>query len=419
MNKENLWFLITFALAFLIFGFKAQYHAALDTVPARLLPVTLLTEGNIDYNEFNSSIYKDRYWYQSVNGKQYSSYSIIPGLLNVPVFAIAKLAGKDIGRINKRLSLITCLILTALTIAFHYLIANFFFEKHLKSAAFALLYGLGTAYWSVNSRGLWEHTPAVLFLSIALYLLLKNNISWSGFFLGFAVFSRPVLVILAVTLSIYVIFVYKKDVKKFIILSAIPAALFFAYNYFYLGGLFAPFHSNARSISLFNAPSLNAFLGLLFSPARGLLIYSPFLFVAAMPIKFIFTKSFPIGNYMRFLVVGVFLQFLLICCWSNWWGGHSFSYRLLIDLLPALFILIAFYFALIEEEYILPLTRILFLASVTIHFLGAYMMPCGANQKLNIDEHPENLWVIRNCEVLMCAEKALKGFAAIAPIDKE
>ena len=419
MNKENIYFLLTFALTFIIFGFRAQYQAALDTVPAQVLPVSILEEGNLDFNEFKSDLHENRYWYQEKNGKLYSSYSIIPGLLNVPVFAVAKIFGAPIQKINKKLSLYTCLILTALTIAFHFLIANFFFDRPFKSAAFALLFGLGTAYWSVNSRGLWEHTPAVLFLSIALYLLLQRKPEWSGFFIGWAVFSRPILVIFALTITIYVIMSERRYLKRYLLLAAIPGVTFAAYNYFYLESILAPFFSNARNVSQFNYPSISAFLGLIASPARGLLVYSPFMYIAILPIKFIFTNSFPLARLMRFIVIGIALQLLLLSSWSNWWGGHSFSYRLLIDLLPLLFILICFHYSLYDEDFISPLERIFFAVAVFIHGFGAYLMPCGANQKLDIDKHPENLWVIPDSEIVSCSRKALAEFLKEVPIEKE
>jgi hypothetical protein len=80
---------LAIALPLTIFLIGMRYVGSGDTEPAELLPISLLTEGNLDFNEFKSS--GDLlYAYVRIGGRVVSSYPIMAGLLNVPVYAIAR-----------------------------------------------------------------------------------------------------------------------------------------------------------------------------------------------------------------------------------------------------------------------------------------------------------------------------------------
>lgn len=399
-----------FLLSFVLLSMGARYHAALDTVPAQLLPVSILREGDLDFNEFGSSLHTNRYWYQNVEGALLSSYSIVPGLLNVPVFAAAETWGVDILRFNKKLSLLTALWLTALTISFHGLIARCAGASPWSAGVLALLFGFSTTYWSVNARGLWEHTPAVLFISGALVSLMRARFAAAGLLLGLAVCSRPVLIVFTLVVTLYVVLHHRKHFALFALGALLPAMLFLSYYHFYFSDIFAPFFSNARSISRFGFPSLDAALGLLISPSRGLFVFSPVLLLAIFPGALQSLRGLDTPPLYRWLFAGFLAHLALLSCWSIWWGGHSFGPRLLTDMLPVLFVFLVLAFRHLRSAGARLLAAVLVGSSVSAHFLGATFMPCGANHALNINQHPERLWDIRGSELLRCAARARGRF---------
>jgi hypothetical protein len=66
----------------LVFLAGMRYVGSGDTEPAELLPISLLTEGNLDFNEFVPGGGDLPYAYRRVGGRVVSSYPIMAGLLN-------------------------------------------------------------------------------------------------------------------------------------------------------------------------------------------------------------------------------------------------------------------------------------------------------------------------------------------------
>ncbi|MCK5706652.1 MAG: hypothetical protein KAI43_03280 [Candidatus Aureabacteria bacterium] len=150
--------------------------------------------------------------------------------------------------------------------------------------------------------------------------------------------------------------------------------------------------------------------GLLISPARGILVFSPiFIFSFIYLFYILFTKKHdPIFKY---LAVSVILLIILYAKWGMWWGGWTFGYRLLIELIPPLILFLALFWEdLIEKK--LYLKRIFFvslLLSIYIHSLGAFIYPSDFNYAPNnIDQHQERLWYIFDTEITRCTLRFFK-----------
>lgn len=98
--------MLAFALPLVVFLIGMRYVGSGDTEPAELLPISLLNEGNLDFNEFVGGGDLP-YAYRLVGGRVVSSYPIVAGLLNVPVYAAARVAGVDLYAHRFELSMIT------------------------------------------------------------------------------------------------------------------------------------------------------------------------------------------------------------------------------------------------------------------------------------------------------------------------
>jgi hypothetical protein len=403
------------ALAFLL-GFWALFLAngrahsnSADTIPNELLPISILQEGNFDLNEFVPSGTPLPYYFREISGRVVSAYPIVPGVLNLPVYALARLAGADLIRQRTILSKLTASFLTAASVAFLYLALGTRFKRRT-AAWMAVLYGLGTCAWAVAGQGIWQHGPSLALLTLVLVLLLQDGDRWvaySGFFLGLAVFNRPTNVILALLLTMYVARRRRNVLPGFLMLAAVPAVLMFAYSWVY-------FHSpvalgQGQAYAEFNGNMLAGLAGLLISPNRGLLVFSPMFLFALLPLgaALLSRKS---DMFMRLLAWDVVLTLLLYSRWRMWWGGWCFGYRVLIELLPALM----FFLAQAWESYggrrILRWGMIALAAvSVFAQFLGAFHYPAGFNWTPdNVDFHPRRLWQARDSELARCFELFLR-----------
>jgi hypothetical protein len=140
-------------------------------------------------------------------------------------------------------------------------------------------------------------------------------------------------------------------------------------------------------------------LGVLFSPSRGLFVFSPVLLLATSGFMFAIRDT---GNRPRCLTYGaIVLGITLIAGAANmWWGGHSYGPRLMTDVLPLLVFFVAFN---LRPPPAVPLRgRVLLVAAVAvlaivgtaIHARGVFRQETWLWNAVpeNVDENPARLW---------------------------
>jgi hypothetical protein len=145
--------------------------------------------------------------------------------------------------------------------------------------------------------------------------------------------------------------------------------------------------------------------GLLVSPSRGLFVFSPVLLagVAGGALLWRLKAHEP----LRFLAGGSLLLLALYSCWGTWWGGSGFGYRLILETVPILILLLPFAW----DRWIRrsPLWRGVFFVflgfSIYAQFLGAHVYPSSFGE--NLDLEPARLWDVRESELALCTRKLL------------
>lgn len=411
--------LLVFLAALLGLLAGKTYRGGGDTVPAEYQPIALLVTGRWDYTALFASEppgtgtdpsytgLRPRaqispggtlpYPFQVRKGRVVSVYPVLPGLLNVPVFAAARLAGLDV--VSRRIGLshlTTVLIASASASAF--LLAAASVAPLGVATGMSIVYVFSTAVFSIAGRGLWQHGPALLFLNLSLALLLARRerlVPWAGLTLGLMVACRLPTLPLAALLALHVARNERRAAMRFALLAAVPAAALLAYSGLALGS----FAALGQLQTFRPAPegAGSGVLGLLVSPSRGLLIFGP-LFLFAIPALFR-TPGPPPGRPVLFWA-SLFVPALLLVTglWPVWWGGHAFGYRLLTELVPILLLLIAASW----RERIGPFAwrRRLFVAlavlSAGIHALGAFAPGDFDYLPDDIDRNPARLWDVRD-----------------------
>ncbi len=402
--------ILIFGFCLLVFGLGFRYVVSGDTVPNELLPLTLIYDRDFDFDEFVSDRSDLPYWFRDVDGRIVSMYPVLPGLLNLPAHLVAYAWGMDLEESRFQLATVTALLVSAGSVAFMYLCLASICAERQKALLFALTYAFATCVWSVTSRSLLQHGPSLLFLSIALFLLFHPNRSFlpqAGFHLGWAVVARPSNGLIALPLAVYVWRHHRARFVRFAAWAAGPALFLAWYSQTYWGSWWAL--GQGHGAAGFGANWGKGLAGVLFSPARGLFVFSPvLLFGFAYLARSIFYEGE--AAIHRYLAISFLALVLLYASWGMWWGGHSFGYRLLIESTPILVI----FLALAWERWIAtrPRLRLLFFgslaASVYFHFLGAFYFPCGFNYSPdNIDSNPQRLWELRDTQLARCARKSL------------
>jgi hypothetical protein len=113
------------------------------------------------------------------------------------------------------------------------------------------------------------------------------------------------------------------------------------------------------------------FLGMWFSPSKGILIYSPILVFALVGLWLAVKKGGWRIN-LDYVVFGciVLMHTLVLSIWKHWFGGWSFGYRMASDVIPFMILLMVPY----VKSNLFPVTRrlfnFLFVFSIGVQLFG-------------------------------------------------
>lgn len=376
-----------------------------DVLPARYLPLSILREFNLDLDEF-PGLNRQRlpYFLQEINGHIVSAYPPWAALPAVPIYLLPVLGGiSPDSPFVAGLERVTAALVTALSAAV--LCAAL---RRLTAApiawSVALIYGLGTSSLSVSSQELWQHGPSQLWLALMVYWLIRGirepratPIAVGS--LAMAIITRPSNLLIALPIAAYMILERRAAIRSCLLWALPPLLLFVGYNTVYFG---APFTTGfgalvvtpgwfIRDAASFANPLHAGLMGLLFSPARGLLIYSPVLVFAVWGMVLVWRA--PELRVLRYLSLSPLPLLVVAAKWGMWWGGHSVGPRLLADLMP---ILCVYLYPPLQAASVRPVLRYMVVSlsawSVGLHGLGAVSDGSWNRYPLDVDRHRERLW---------------------------
>ncbi len=399
------------SLAIFLVGFR--YIGSGDTEPAEFLPIAILEHHTVTYDWLLPAPDLP-YSYRQIAGHVLSAYPILPGLLNVPVFRVARSLEIDLSGHRQALSLFSAAGIAALSVLFVFLGLSRICRTPFGAIGFAMVYAIGTGVWSIASRGLWQHGPVLLFTAISVWLLLEEagwRTALAGLFVGLAVVTRPAIAALLAPLGVYVLRERPRQFWGFASLAVGVGSILAVWGKLHFGSataLIQDFPSGG-----FKGSPLEGLAGVLISPSRGLFALSPVLLFAGVGIAKTFGVSGQTRSLLRYLAVGAALYALLVSRWSMWWGGHCFGSRLVLEAaLPLVFLLGPAWEAIGSR----PLWRVAFVfllaASVYANALGALVYPSTFND--NLDLETARLWSVKSSELVLCTRKLL-GFPAPMP----
>ncbi len=240
------------------------------------------------------------------------------------------------------------------------------------SPPLALVFAFGTNTWMISSQALWQHGTGELLIALALLLIVTPASPVRTALLGavcvFMTANRPPDALVAGAIILFMVWSYWRNALWLLAGAVVPLAALLYYNLSFIGHL-AGGYVSGRTPPHFFQPGWSGVAGLLVSPTRGLLVFSPFLlFVPLGLVQRLRTRSSQ--GLAAALGVAVAAQFLLYSQ-IDWRGGVSWGPRWLTDLLPILVWMLA------PVPLVLrPLARGLFIlamaASVGVQTIGAF-----------------------------------------------
>lgn len=352
-----------------------------------------------------------------------SAFGPVAGLTALPFAALARLAGMRLEDPVAiwRLARLTAASLAAGSVGLLYLSAVGFASRR-RALLLAAAYAVGTCVWAISSQSLWQQTPEIFLLSLGVFCLLRIPTPWirgaaAGLALSAAAVCRPTAAVVVAAAAVWLL----SDRRAFaaFVLATVPAvAAMIAYNAYYFGALldFGQLAAGAQvarfktgSAEVWQTPLWLGAAGLLVSPSRGLLVYSPFL--AAAFAGAVLAWKDPRYRPLRFLTVAVPALWIFAFLWFDWWGGWAYGYRPIVDSVPLLMVL-----CLPALEWLLarPLWRAAFAVSlawsILVQVLGAFAYsPWGWNWKVidsvgtrgDVDRpaYRDRLWSFRDWQI--------------------
>lgn len=215
--------------------------------------------------------------------------------------------------------------------------------RRVAAVVAVLLFAFCTSAWSVASRVFWIHSPSMLFVSLTLLILLlaqKNDklARYASIPLGIAYIVRPTNGIAVLCITLYVLIMHRRQFLWYALWSLSIAAPFVLYSLNVYGAILPPYFNGGR-LELFHHKMIRALVGNLFSPSRGLFIYSPFLLF----IPYAVWRKFRQGVSIQLDILAmsiIFLHWAAMSCFPEWHAGHAYGPRYFTDMLPLLLFLL-------------------------------------------------------------------------------
>jgi len=407
---------IVFSLVVTVYLFSPNITST-DSCFSIPLARSIIRQGNTNLDEIKETIRQAEkrarenfYNITIINNHYYSTYPIGTPLLASPlVFVLDKYftyftPTQPLMILSLLEEKIIASLFAAMAVVFVYKIACFLLASRKKAIIITLISAFGTSIWSTASRALWQHGPSMLMLSIALYLIVlarqkPSLIQYASIPLAMSYVIRPTNSLSIIIFSIIILIYYRKYFLKYCLWSLTIALPFLLYNLSVYQNILAPYYwfsYEASQITM--AGYMQALLGTLFSPGRGLFIFTPILLFSGYGLYLKISKK-KFYHLDSALLIIITLHWLVISSLQKWWGGYSYGPRLFTDLLPyfVYFLIPVIQHLNFRTAKQILITGLFILFSITSFFIHSRGAIATAVWKWNsrpnyVDLNPERLW---------------------------
>jgi hypothetical protein len=390
--RENLVPAGIFLLCFILYNTYTSLRMSGDTFPAGYLPFSIVYYHDLFLEHFaNPNFAANAYAFANINGHLVSLFPIVTPVFITP-FVFLCTWGMPAGQAILHVAQIgrtASAGIAALAACTFYLVIIRFVPKKIAILS-TLIFAFATSTWSISSQALWQHGTIELFLLLMIYAILRNEEKPSslwfvilGILSGLFVFCRPPDALLLLPILGYVVLLNRRYLAHYVFPGIIAGLPFLAYNEYYFGSIIGGYAQNIPLFD-FSANFFPTFTGLLFSPNKGLFVFSPVLLLAFFGyfhIKSIDNKT--ISRLFFWFGPVLILETVLYGFFGDTGGGYSYGPRFLTSLVPVLCIYAAFFlsdtatrFRAGLHDYVkVAVIAVLIVFSVVVQFIGVFYFP--------------------------------------------
>jgi hypothetical protein len=426
----------------LVYLANGREIGAFDTVPTNLLPMAIVRGDGPTLDRFRPLFW--RVWrtpspvfVAESRGHVVSCYPLAPALVALPLVApqimlldaIEPRWDRDPVRVHaevRRMAKRAAAILAALVaVALHRLLVGLGLARVTLASVVAI--ALGSDLWSVASQSLWQHGPAALFLTVTMLLLQPSSGSrgrmlLAGLSTAMLVASRFIDLVFALFVLAWVARTHPRRLAWFLPVPVLLGLAVVRYNLYYFGNLAGGLdqlervHRQIHGVqSTWSGNLMAGMAGTLFSPNRGLFIFSPWVAIAIAVAPAALRRLEP-GSLPRWLLPALVPYLLVLSKYAVWWGGGSFGPRYWTDAMPLFGVLLAcgLDWARDRSRVVLAFFALAIVFSVGVQVIGAFCYPSTWNfSPTDSDLNHERFWDWRDLELARCVKEWLQGRAPL------
>ncbi|HLY60139.1 MAG TPA: Gfo/Idh/MocA family oxidoreductase [Terriglobia bacterium] len=413
-------FLVLTVLAFIVYNSNFRWLLSRDSIPARVLPFSLLLDGHLYIDDWvapyqQGQFARSAYYVFPARGHLYSVYPIFEPLVITPLYAIPAwwLASQNpqfaqgsfvLTTIIDGMEKLSASLIAALSVGLLFLALRNYTSPGT-SLIITLVYALTSNTWAISSQTLWRHgftelSFALLLWALSMDLEATSGPFWAGLALAMAAANKPAYALVALPFLIYMARSHRRKLFVFCAPLAVIGILVLSYNFYYFGRVLGaypnplgPVTAPGGPLTPIHIPWWDGLAGLLFSPNRGLFIYTPWTIFAIWGAVRIWKENYQ--GWGRYVLPGLAAVYLVHAQLGLWWGGGCFGPRYLTDLLPFLAIFLVPIWPRIRSSYFT--TSIFALCAVFglwVQIVGAYYYPNGNwdSTPMTLEADPRRVW---------------------------
>jgi hypothetical protein len=358
-------------LCLLIYNANLRGIGGGDTLPARYLPFAIWRHGTLELDPIARFVAHGHpsaetwstpthsalpgtffepwaYWMIETRHHNLASlYPVVAPLLVAPLYlpAVVALEEQDwptwqvdwLAAIMEKLS--ASLLATVTVLVVYRLLQR---EAGRWALPLAVAFAFGTNTWMTSSQALWQQGTGELLVALALLLVTSTLTPTRSAALGAVCVvmaaNRPPDTLLAVAIALYAVWVLRRRAAWLVAGAVLPLALVVAYNLGITGSLTGGY-GTVNQPGFFKHPLGAGLAGLLVSPMRGLLVFSPFLLF--VPLGLVRRLRTPGTRVLAALLTAAVIAQLMLYAKADWRMGASWGPRWLTDTLPVMMWLLA------------------------------------------------------------------------------
>lgn len=394
-------FFLVFCPFFLFYLSNGYSGYGGDTLFNSLLPWRLLQGEGLSYpREFVAE--KGNWGLLLVGDRFLPTFPIGPGFLGLPSALIQYLfSSEPLDRLIAWNQKVTASWVAALSAAVFFRTLFISTGRIRLSLIFTLAFALGSTQTGISAGVLWQHGPAVLLLCLGLFFLVKGLkesplwLPWAALPMAFLPIMRPQTLLYYLAALATVGIGHPGKLWRFFLWS-IPGlfALLFINLGLYqnlLGG-----YAYQASKAHFGNPLLSGITGLLFSPNRGVLVFSPFLILGIVGGLLLSLRRCLLA--ISFFLASI-LFLLLHAKYDHWHGGWCVGPRFLSEWVPIFAFFGASWFPEIRKTFIRRAGVLSILISLIINLPPYFHLHEQGLWNLfpNVDRYrSERVWDVRD-----------------------